>query len=76
MKNVTKHSHLETDPCIVQVFPDKGHFGRIFYNMAQMSAMNIPQIAIVHGISVAGEVGSASSGIIPSILDRLTGICA
>jgi 3-methylcrotonyl-CoA carboxylase beta subunit len=54
------------------VFPDREHFGRIFYNMvrswlslipiwnitnilqAQMSALGIPQIAIVHGISVAG----------------------
>jgi 3-methylcrotonyl-CoA carboxylase beta subunit len=36
------------------VFPDKEHFGRIFYNMAQMSALGIPQIALVHGISVAG----------------------
>ncbi|KAF8324429.1 carboxyl transferase [Cantharellus anzutake] len=37
-----------------QVFPDREHFGRIFYNMAQMSALNIPQVAVVHGISVAG----------------------
>ncbi|KAK7062027.1 carboxyl transferase [Favolaschia claudopus] len=36
------------------VFPDKEHFGRIFYNIAQMSALGIPQIASVHGISVAG----------------------
>ncbi|GAA6013063.1 hypothetical protein JCM11491_000957 [Sporobolomyces phaffii] len=36
------------------VFPDKEHFGRIFYNMARMSADGIPQIAVVHGISVAG----------------------
>ncbi|TFY69457.1 hypothetical protein EVJ58_g391 [Rhodofomes roseus] len=43
-------------PCVyvANVFPDKEHFGRIFYNMAQMSAVGIPQIAIVHGISVAG----------------------
>ncbi|KAG8926705.1 hypothetical protein FRC02_008720 [Tulasnella sp. 418] len=41
-------------PHQAEVFPDKDHFGRIFYNMAQMSAMNIPQIAVVHGISVAG----------------------
>lgn len=39
---------------VLQVFPDKEHFGRIFYNMAQMSALGLPQIAIVHGISVAG----------------------
>ncbi|KZT72689.1 carboxyl transferase [Daedalea quercina L-15889] len=41
-------------PHQANVFPDKEHFGRIFYNMAQMSALAIPQIAIVHGISVAG----------------------
>jgi 3-methylcrotonyl-CoA carboxylase beta subunit len=32
----------------------KDHFGRIFYNMARMSGMGIPQISVVHGISVAG----------------------
>ena len=37
-----------------QVFPDREHFGRIFYNIAQMSALGIPQISVVHGISVAG----------------------
>ncbi|KAK2466035.1 hypothetical protein APHAL10511_001677 [Amanita phalloides] len=41
-------------PYQANVYPDKEHFGRIFYNMAQMSALGIPQIAIVHGISVAG----------------------
>ncbi|THH33636.1 hypothetical protein EUX98_g495 [Antrodiella citrinella] len=41
-------------PHQANVFPDKEHFGRIFYNMAQLSAVGIPQIAIVHGISVAG----------------------
>ncbi|TFK20355.1 carboxyl transferase [Coprinopsis marcescibilis] len=41
-------------PYQANVFPDKEHFGRIFYNMAQMSALRIPQLAIVHGISVAG----------------------
>src|SRR6185312_2294327 len=30
-----------------EVFPDKEHFGRIFYNQARMSALNIPQIAVV-----------------------------
>nr|ODN85221.1 acetyl/propionyl CoA carboxylase [Cryptococcus depauperatus CBS 7841] len=37
-----------------QVFPDHDHFGRIFYNMARMSGLGIPQISVVHGISVAG----------------------
>ncbi|KAG8901518.1 hypothetical protein FRB99_005264 [Tulasnella sp. 403] len=41
-------------PWQADVFPDKEHFGRIFYNMAQLSALGIPQIAVVHGISVAG----------------------
>jgi 3-methylcrotonyl-CoA carboxylase beta subunit len=37
-----------------EVFPDKDHFGRIFYNQARMSALNIPQIAIVMGSCTAG----------------------
>ena len=37
-----------------EVFPDKEHFGRIFYNQAQMSAAGIPQISIVHGSCTAG----------------------
>lgn len=49
-----------------EVFPDhvrgtpeaeligQDHFGRIFYNMARMSGLGIPQISVVHGISVAG----------------------
>ncbi|HLE72773.1 MAG TPA: carboxyl transferase domain-containing protein, partial [Anaerolineales bacterium] len=37
-----------------QVFPDEGHFGRIFYNQAQMSARGIPQIAAVMGSCTAG----------------------
>ena len=36
------------------VFPDKEHFGRIFYNQAQMSARGIPQIASVMGSCTAG----------------------
>src|SRR5260370_18704828 len=32
-------------PLQAEVFPDRGHFGRIFYNMAGMSAMGIPQVA-------------------------------
>ncbi|GAA5961471.1 hypothetical protein JCM8115_003460 [Rhodotorula mucilaginosa] len=41
-------------PFQADVFPDRDHFGRIFYNMARMSAEGIPQLAVVHGISVAG----------------------
>ena len=37
-----------------QVFPDEGHFGRIFYNNARLSALGIPQIAVVMGPCVAG----------------------
>ncbi|BCS52765.1 carboxyl transferase domain-containing protein [Geobacter sp. SVR] len=36
------------------VFPDRDHFGRIFYNQATMSAMGIPQIAVVMGSCTAG----------------------
>ncbi len=36
------------------VFPDRDHFGRIFYNQARLSAQNIPQIAIVMGSCTAG----------------------
>ena len=37
-----------------EVFPDRDHFGRIFYNQAQMSARRIPQIAAVMGSCTAG----------------------
>lgn len=37
-----------------EVFPDKEHFGRIFYNQARMSAKGIPQIAVVMGSCTAG----------------------
>lgn len=36
------------------VFPDREHFGRIFYNQANMSALGIPQIAVVMGSCTAG----------------------
>jgi 3-methylcrotonyl-CoA carboxylase beta subunit len=37
-----------------EVFPDRDHFGRIFYNQARMSAKGIPQVAIVMGSCTAG----------------------
>lgn len=37
-----------------QVFPDKDHFGRIFFNQARMSAAGVPQIAVVLGSCTAG----------------------
>lgn len=37
-----------------EVFPDRDHFGRIFYNQARMSAAGIPQIAVVMGSCTAG----------------------
>ncbi|WP_027997867.1 carboxyl transferase domain-containing protein [Sinorhizobium arboris] len=37
-----------------EVFPDRDHFGRIFYNQANMSAAGIPQIAVVMGSCTAG----------------------
>lgn len=37
-----------------EVFPDRDHFGRIFYNQARMSALGIPQLSIVMGSCTAG----------------------
>lgn len=37
-----------------EVFPDREHFGRIFYNQARLSSLNIPQIAVVMGSCTAG----------------------
>ena len=41
-------------PLQADVFPDRDHFGRIFYNQARMSSQRIPQIAAVMGSSTAG----------------------
>ena len=41
-------------PAQDDVFPDKEHFGRIFFNQANMSAQGIPQIAVVMGSCTAG----------------------
>ena len=37
-----------------EVFPDRDHFGRIFYNQAQLSALGVPQVALVMGSCTAG----------------------
>ena len=63
-QEIAKQNHL---PCLYlvdsggaylplqdEVFPDRDHFGRIFYNQAMMSAANIPQIAVVLGSCTAG----------------------
>ncbi len=63
-QEIARDNHL---PCIylvdsgganlpnqVDVFPDRDHFGRIFYNQATMSAARIPQIAVVMGSCTAG----------------------
>ncbi len=41
-------------PLQAEIFPDRDHFGRIFYNQAVMSAAGIPQIAVVMGSCTAG----------------------
>src|SRR5947207_8845723 len=41
-------------PLQAEVFPDRDHFGRIFFNQARMSALGIAQIAVVMGSSTAG----------------------
>ncbi|MCB1293052.1 MAG: methylcrotonoyl-CoA carboxylase, partial [Mycobacterium sp.] len=51
-------------PLQADVFPDKEHFGRIFFNQAQMSAEGIPQIACVLGSCTAG------GAYVPAMLDE------
>ena len=46
-----------------EVFPDRDHFGKIFYNISQMSAMGITQISLVLGLCTAG--GAYVPGIFP-----------
>lgn len=46
------------------VFPDRDHFGRIFYNQARMSSMGIPQISVVMGLCTAG------GAYVPSMSDE------
>jgi 3-methylcrotonyl-CoA carboxylase beta subunit len=41
-------------PMQAEVFADREHFGRIFYNQARMSALGIPQVAVVMGMCTAG----------------------
>jgi acetyl-CoA carboxylase carboxyltransferase component len=41
-------------PLQAEVFPDRDHFGRIFYNEARMSALGIPQVSLVLGSCTAG----------------------
>ena len=41
-------------PLQAEVFPDRDHFGRIFYNQARMSALGLPQVAVVMGSCTAG----------------------
>ena len=49
-----------------EVFPDKNHFGRIFYNQAVMSSKEIPQIAVVMGSCTAG------GAYVPAMADEST----
>src|SRR5438094_9725046 len=41
-------------PLQAEVFPDRDHFGRIFFNQAQLSSLGVPQIAVVMGSCTAG----------------------
>ena len=41
-------------PFQADIFPDRDHFGRIFYNEARMSALGVPQVAVVMGSCTAG----------------------
>jgi acetyl-CoA carboxylase carboxyltransferase component len=41
-------------PLQAEIFPDRDHFGRIFYNQARLSALGVPQVAVVMGSCTAG----------------------
>jgi 3-methylcrotonyl-CoA carboxylase beta subunit len=41
-------------PLQAEIFPDREHFGRIFYNQARLSALGVPQVAVVMGSCTAG----------------------
>src|SRR5215469_11469171 len=47
-----------------ELFPDREHFGRIFYNQARLSAVGVPQIAVVMGMCTAG------GAYIPAMCDQ------
>ncbi len=51
-------------PLQADVFPDREHFGRLFYNEARMSAQDIPQIAVVMGFCAAG------GAYVPAVADE------
>jgi acetyl-CoA carboxylase carboxyltransferase component len=51
-------------PLQADVFPDREHFGRLFYNEARMSALDIPQIAVVMGFCAAG------GAYVPAVADE------
>jgi 3-methylcrotonyl-CoA carboxylase beta subunit len=51
-------------PKQADVFPDRDHFGRVFYNITRMSARGIPQISIVLGSCTAG------GAYIPAMCDQ------
>ena len=51
-------------PMQSEIFPDRDHFGRIFYNQARMSSQNIPQISVVMGSCTAG------GAYVPSMSDE------
>src|SRR5665811_2063189 len=53
-------------PTQTEVFPDREHFGRIFYNQATMSALRIPQITMVL------ESGTAAGGYVPAAQEPIT----
>src|SRR5258708_20455702 len=50
-----------------EVFPDREHFGRIFFNQARLSAQGIAQIAVVHGSCTAGRAYGPAMSRPPTI---------
>ncbi|NXY43086.1 MCCB carboxylase, partial [Ceuthmochares aereus] len=58
-------------PLQSELFPDKSHGGRVFYNQAIMSAMGIPQLAVVCGSCVAGGAYIPTMSEETSIVDKI-----
>ncbi|XP_069718080.1 methylcrotonoyl-CoA carboxylase beta chain, mitochondrial-like [Phaenicophaeus curvirostris] len=58
-------------PLQSEIFPDKSHGGRVFYNQAIMSAMGVPQLAVVCGSCVAGGAYIPTMSEETSIVDKI-----
>ena len=61
-------------PMQAEVFADRDHFGRIFYDQARMSALGIPQIAVVMGMCTAGGARPSTAAGLPAVTVKEAGV--